>query len=145
MSAHSRFQNFKFAVSNLNSFIAESDDRDDLSCPALCLIGDGGNSTSHGVSRHIDDRGIDGDSISRGVGGLVDNRVYGDSVSGSVGSLERCIHTIDTSLSTWLQESRDSVTAFAKNIKEGDIIYWFRDCALTVKSLLLLARGVSRD
>jgi hypothetical protein len=50
------------------------------SCPAFCLIGDGGNSTSHGVCRHIDDRGIDGDSISRGVGGLVDNRVYGDSV-----------------------------------------------------------------
>jgi len=97
------------------------------SCPALCLIGDGSNSTSHGVGRHIDDRGIDGDSISRGVGSLVDNRVYGDSVSGSVGSLERCIHTIDTSLSTWLQESRDSLTAFAKNIKEGDIIYWDHD------------------
>ena len=59
------------------------------SCPALCLIGDGGNLTSHGVlSRHIDNRGIDGDSISRGVGGLVDYRVYGDLVSGSVGSLE---------------------------------------------------------
>jgi hypothetical protein len=58
------------------------------SCPALCLIGDGGNLTSHGVSRHIDNRGIDRDSISRGVGGLVDYRVYGDSVSGSVGSLE---------------------------------------------------------
>ncbi len=43
------------------------------SCPALCLIGDGGNLTSHGVCRHIDDRGIDGDSISRGVGGLDDN------------------------------------------------------------------------
>ncbi len=57
------------------------------SCSALCLIGDGGNSTSHGVCRHIDDRGIDGDSISRGVSGLVDNRVYGDLVSGSVGSL----------------------------------------------------------
>jgi hypothetical protein len=52
----------------------------------LCLIGDGGDSTSHGVCRHIDDRGINGASISRGVGGLVDNRVYGDSVSGS-GSL----------------------------------------------------------
>jgi len=52
----------------------------------LCLIGDGGDSTSHGVCRHIDDRGIDGDSISRGVGGLVDNRVYGNSVSG-IGSL----------------------------------------------------------
>ena len=92
-----------------------------------CHIGDGGDSTSHGVCRQIDDCGIDGDSISRGVGGLDDNRVYGDSVSGSVGSLERCIHTIDTSLSTWLQESRDSLTAFAKNIKEGDIIYWDHD------------------
>jgi hypothetical protein len=65
------------------------------SCPVSCLIGDGCNSASHGVCRHIDDRGIDGDSISRGVGGLVDNPVYGDSVSGSVGSLERCIHTIE--------------------------------------------------
>ena len=44
----------------------------------LCLIGDGGDSTSQGVCRLIDDRGgIDGDSISRGVGGLVDNRVDG--------------------------------------------------------------------
>ncbi len=34
------------------------------SCPALCLIGDGGNPTSHGVCRHIDDRGIDGDLIN---------------------------------------------------------------------------------
>ena len=59
------------------------------SCPALCLIGDGGNPTSHGVCRHIDDRGIDGDSISRGVGGLDDNSVDGDSVSGSVGSLKQ--------------------------------------------------------
>ena len=33
----------------------------------------------------------DGDSISRGVGGLDDNSVDGDSVSGSVGSLEQCI------------------------------------------------------
>jgi hypothetical protein len=40
-------------------------------------IGDAGGSTSHGVCRLIDDRGIDGDSISRGVGGLVDNRVDG--------------------------------------------------------------------
>ena len=55
----------------------------------LCLIGDGGNPTSHGVCRHIDDRGIDGDSISRGVGGLDDNSVDGDSVSGSVGSLKQ--------------------------------------------------------
>ncbi len=53
----------------------------------LCLIGDGGDSTSHGVCRLIDDRDIDGDSISCGVGGLVNNRVDGDSVSGSVGSL----------------------------------------------------------
>ncbi len=63
----------------------------------LCLIGDGGDSTSHGVCRLIDDRGIDGDSISRGVGGLVDNSVYGDSVSGSVGRLidNRVVRTDD--------------------------------------------------
>jgi len=40
----------------------------------LLHIGDGGDSTSHGVCRLIDDRGIDGDLISHGVGGLVDNR-----------------------------------------------------------------------
>jgi hypothetical protein len=45
----------------------------------LCLIGDCGDSTSHSVCRHIDDRGIDGDLISRGVGGLVDNRVDGEA------------------------------------------------------------------
>ena len=38
-----------------------------------CHIGDGGESTSLGVCRLIEDYGIDGDSISRGVGGLVDN------------------------------------------------------------------------
>jgi len=92
------------------------------SCPVSCLIGDGGNSTSHGVCRHIDDRGIDGDSIS---------------------SLERCIHTIVTSLSTWLQESRDSLTVFAKNIKEGDIIYWVQGlCPNREKSLALGERGL---
>jgi hypothetical protein len=95
------------------------------------------------VCRHIDDRGIDGDSISRGVGGLVDNRVYGDSVSGSVGSLEQRIHTINSSLSTWLQESRDSLTAFAKNIKDGDIIYWVQGlCPNREKSLALGERGL---
>ena len=57
------------------------------SCFALCLIGVGGDSTSHGVCRHIDDRGIDGDSICRGVSGHVENRVDdSDSVSSS-GSL----------------------------------------------------------
>ncbi len=56
------------------------------SCFALCLIGVGGDSTSHGVCRHIDDRGIDGDSICRGVSGLVENRVD-DSDSVSSGSL----------------------------------------------------------
>jgi hypothetical protein len=113
------------------------------SCPPLCLIGDGGNSTSQGVCRHIDDCGIDGDSISPGFGGLANNRVYGDSVSGSVGSLERCIHTIDTSLSTWLQESRDSLAAFAKNIEEWDIIYWVQGlCPNREKSLALGERGL---
>jgi hypothetical protein len=164
------------------------------SCSALCLIGDGGNSTSHGVCRHIDDRGIDGDSISRGVGGLVDNRVYGDLVSGSVGSLVEsrvvrlddiecdeeqhevyvsgantmycmfkmhfslfylalnkpkepvkrcCINTINTSLSTWSQESRGYLAEFVKNIKEGDIIYWAQGlCANREKSLALGERGL---
>ena len=60
----------------------------------LCQIGDGGDSTSHGVCRLIDDRGIGCDSISLVGGGLVDNRgvsvdsiVDGDSIRGSVGSL----------------------------------------------------------
>ena len=113
------------------------------SCPALCLIGDGGNLTSHGVCRHIDDRGIEGDSISSGVGGLVDNCVYGDSVSGSVGSLERCIHTIDTSLSTWSQESCDFLAKFVRNIEGGNIIYWTQGlCPNHEKSLALGGRGL---
>ncbi len=99
--------------------------------------------TSHGVCRHIDDRGIDGDSISRGVGGLVDNRVDGDSVSGSVGSLEQCLHMINMSLSTWLQESRNFLSEFAKNIKEGDTIYWVQGlCPNREKSLALGERGL---
>ena len=95
-------------------------------------------SASDQIQRHGD-----GDSISRGVGGLDDNRVYGDSVSGSVGSRERCIHTIVTSLSTWSQESREYLAEIAKNIEEGDIIYWVQGlCANREKSLALGERGL---
>ena len=52
-------------------------------------------------------------------------------------------HTIDTSLSTWLQESRDSLAAFAKNIEERDIIYWVQGlCPNREKSLALGERGL---
>ena len=60
-----------------------------------------------------------------------------DSVSSSIGSLERCIDTINTYLSSWTQESRTS--------KKGKSSIGFRDFALTVKSLLLLEREVSMD
>ena len=48
----------------------------------VCLIGDGGDLTSHSVCRLIDD-------------------LDGNSVSSSVGSLEQCIDTINMSLSSW--------------------------------------------
>ena len=71
------------------------------------------------------------------------NRVYGDSVSGSVGSLERCIHTINTSVSSWSQESLNFVSEFAKNIEERDIIYWVLGlCPYREKSLALGGRGL---
>ncbi len=69
----------------------------------------------------------------------------GDLVSSSVGSLERCLHTINTSLCSWSPESRNFLSEFAKNIKERDTIYWVQGLCPTVKSLLLLAREVSRD
>ena len=60
-------------------------------------IGDGGDSTSHGVGRLIDDRGIDGDSISRGVVGLIDN--CGGSINsishGICGRLNKCWWWLD--------------------------------------------------
>ena len=57
--------------------------------------------------------------------------------------MKRCIHTIDTSLSTWSQESRDYLAEFVKNIKEGDIIYWAQGlCANREKSLALGERGL---
>ena len=34
------------------------------------------------------------------------------------------IHTINTSLSSWSQQSRDYLTEFVKNINERDVIYW---------------------
>ena len=50
---------------------------------------------------------------------------------------------INTSLSTWLQESRDSLAAFAKNIEERDTIYWVHGlCPNLEKSLALGERGL---
>jgi len=76
--------------------------------------------------------------------GILDDR-DGDSVSSSVGSLERGLHTINMSLCSSSQESRNFLSEFAKTSKNGMPSIGFRDCALTVKSLLLLAREVSRD
>ena len=57
--------------------------------------------------------------------GLVDvDDLDGNSVRSSVGSLKRCIDTINTSLSSWSQESCNFLSEFAKNIKEQDTIYW---------------------
>jgi hypothetical protein len=90
----------------------------------VCLIGDGGGSTSHSVCR------------------LIDN-FDGDSVSGSVGSLERCIHKIYTSLSSWSQEFCNFLSEFAKNIKERETIYWVQGlCPNREKSLALGERGL---
>ena len=95
----------------------------------ICLVGDDGDSTSHSVCCLIDD-------------------LDGDSVSGSVGSLGRCIHTINTSLSSWSQESRNFMSEFAKNIKEQDTIYWVQGlCANREKSLALgerVLKGLDR-
>ncbi len=64
-------------------------------------------------------------------------------VSSSVGSLERCIDTINTSLSSWSQESREKLAEIAKNIKEGGTIYWVQGlCANLEKSLALGERGL---
>ena len=99
----------------------------------LCLIGNGRESISHGVCRLIDDRGgIDGDSISRGVGSFVDNRV--DGVKRSTRFYARGHKSV---MNTWL--------ILQKTSKKGKSSIGFKDCALTVKSLLLLARGVLRD
>ena len=62
---------------------------------------------------------------------------------GSVGSLERCIDTINTSLSSWSQESCNFLSEFAKNIKEQDIIYWVQGlCPNCEKTLALGERGL---
>ena len=66
-----------------------------------------------------------------------------DSVSSSVGSLEQCIDTINTYLSSWTQESREYLYEIAKDIKEGQIIYWVQGlCANREKSLALGERGL---
>ena len=77
--------------------------------------------------------------------GILDNR-DGNLVSSSVGSLERCLHTINTSLCSWLPEICNFLSELTKKTsKNGIPSIGFRDCAQTVKSLLLLAREVSRD
>ena len=74
--------------------------------------------------------------------GILDDR-DGDSVSSSVGSLERCLHAINTSLCSWPPESRNFLSEFAKNIKERDTIYWVQGlCPKREKSLALGKRGL---
>ena len=74
--------------------------------------------------------------------GILDDR-DGDLVSSSVGSLERCLHTINTSLCSWSPESRNFLSEFAKNIKERDTIYWVQGlCPNREKSLALGERGL---
>ena len=66
-----------------------------------------------------------------------------DSVSSSIGSLERCIYTINTSLSSWSPESRNFLSDFAKNIKPKNTIYWVQGlCPNREKSLALGTRGL---
>jgi hypothetical protein len=74
--------------------------------------------------------------------GILDDH-DGDSVSSSVGSLERCLHTINTSLYLWSPESRNFLSEFAKNIKERKTIYWVQGlCPNRDKSLALGKRGL---
>ena len=64
-------------------------------------------------------------------------------VSSSVGSLERCLHTINTSLSLWSPESRNFLSDFAINIKPKKTIYWVQAlCPNREKSLALGTRGL---
>jgi hypothetical protein len=64
-------------------------------------------------------------------------------VSSSVSSLKRCIYTINTSLSSWSQESRNFLSDFAKNIKPKKTIYWVQAlCPNREKSLALGMRGL---
>ncbi len=73
---------------------------------------------------------------------LIDD-LDGDLVSSSVGSLKRCIDTVNTSLSSWSQEPREYVAEIAINIKEEDTIYWVQGlCANLEKSLALGERGL---
>jgi hypothetical protein len=115
------------------------------SCPALCLIGDGGNSTSHCVCRHTDDHGIDGDSISRGVGVLV---TIAFMATRSAAALAASNDVFIRSIRLYPRGRKNLLTSclsLQKTSKNGILSIGFRDCALTVKSLLLLAGGVSRD
>ena len=75
--------------------------------------------------------------------GILDDR-DGDLVSSSVGSLEQCLHMINTSLCSWLPESRNFLSEFAKNIKERETIYWVQGlCPNHAKSLALGERGLA--
>ena len=57
--------------------------------------------------------------------------------------MKLCIDTINTSLSSWSQESRGLLAVFVKNIKKGDIVYWFQGlCPNHEKSLALGGRGL---
>jgi hypothetical protein len=107
-------------LENDSHFGLENDDlvglQNDNLVGFVSFIGDGGDSTRHSVCRLIDD--LDGD-------------------------LERCIHTINTSLSSWSQESLNFFAEFSKNIKEQDIIYWVQGlCPNREKSLSLGERGL---
>jgi hypothetical protein len=58
-------------------------------------------------------------------------------------SYDKFAQMINKSLSTWSQESRDYLAEIAKNIEEGDIIYWVQGlCANREKSLALGERGL---
>jgi hypothetical protein len=101
----------------------------------LCLIGNDRDSTSHGVCCLIDDRGgIDGDSISLGVGGLVDNRVNG---------VKRCIQRLTHFYARGHKSVVNTWLILQKKNKEGEIIYWVQGlCANHEKSLALGERGL---
>jgi hypothetical protein len=113
----------------------------DRSSPAgslLVLSGKGGDDcedgadlvTAAGFAAECDDDGDNDDDDTR-------------LVSSSVCSLKRCIYTMNTSLSSWSQESRNFLSDFAKNIKPKKTIYWVQAlCPNREKSLALGTRGL---
>ena len=116
----------------------------------LCFIGD------HGVCQLIDDRGIDGDSIDEEqhevdvsgantmhVRSCIHHSLLFLAMDQPKEPVKRCIDTINTSLSSWSQESLDFLAKFVRNIKEGEIIYWTQGlCPNHEKSLALGGRGL---